>query len=747
MAGIEDNIAIIGDWVPPSPSPRTFFTAMLGEDMSSKFMSEALPDNKTEGLFLGSREQMRSGETHKKSLREMGDQSAELGLISEQKSSSRGGLGERIAARAGFNAPKLNTENIRSADLSSNPDVRSPYLTIPAGLSPTTLLDSPVFLSNSLAQPSPTTGKFSFLPNGNDRSSTLTSEVLDKNKDNFFEDIGASSFAFKPIVESNPSFFLGATNRIVRNPATLPQQSFPSIEVSVQSENSLQSQNAEAAKVHSQNRNILPFQADFARLSAEKDHGSNTGAANHRVPDAVGGAAELSPPLDDQQDDDQRGSGDSLAGGGGSAPSDDGYNWRKYGQKQVKGSEYPRSYYKCTHPNCQVKKKVERSHEGHITEIIYKGAHNHPKPPPNRRSAIGSSNPVLDMQIDGPEQPGQQNGIDGDSIWANTQKGTASGTPDWRHDNVEVTSSATLGPEYGNQSAALHAQNGAQLESGDAIDASSTFSNDEDEEDRATHGSVSLGYEGEGDESESKRRKIEAYATEISGATRAIREPRVVVQTTSEVDILDDGYRWRKYGQKVVKGNPNPRSYYKCTSAGCTVRKHVERASHDLKSVITTYEGKHNHDVPAARNSSHVNSGNSSSIAGQAASAIQSHIHRPESSQVHNSMARFERPAAFGSFTLPGRQQLGHSPGFSFGMNQAGFTNLAMAGLGPGQAKLPVLPVHPYLAQQRQVNEMGFMLPKGEPKVEPMSEPGLNLSNSSSAYQQIISRLPLGPQM
>lgn len=54
-------------------------------------------------------------------------------------------------------------------------------------------------------------------------------------------------------------------------------------------------------------------------------------------------------------------------------------------------------------------------------------------------------------------------------------------------------------------------------------------------------------------------RKVEAYAADVSGATRAIREPRVVVQTTSEVDILDDGYRWRKYGQKVVKGNPNPR--------------------------------------------------------------------------------------------------------------------------------------------------------------------------------------------
>ena len=47
------------------------------------------------------------------------------------------------------------------------------------------------------------------------------------------------------------------------------------------------------------------------------------------------------------------------------------------------------------------------------------------------------------------------------------------------------------------------------------------------------------------------------------------------------------------------------RSYYKCTTPGCGVRKHVERAANDPKAVVTTYEGKHNHDVPAARNSSH----------------------------------------------------------------------------------------------------------------------------------------------
>lgn len=74
-------------------------------------------------------------------------------------------------------------------------------------------------------------------------------------------------------------------------------------------------------------------------------------------------------------------------------PVNDGYNWRKYGQKQVKGSEFPRSYYKCTHPNCLVKKKVERSLEGHVTEIIYKGEHNHKQPQPNKRAKdVGNSN-------------------------------------------------------------------------------------------------------------------------------------------------------------------------------------------------------------------------------------------------------------------------------------------------------------------------------------------------------------------
>lgn len=54
-------------------------------------------------------------------------------------------------------------------------------------------------------------------------------------------------------------------------------------------------------------------------------------------------------------------------------------------------------------------------------------------------------------------------------------------------------------------------------------------------------------------------RKTDKKSKDPVPPPRMIREPRVVVQTTSDVDILDDGYRWRKYGQKVVKGNPHPR--------------------------------------------------------------------------------------------------------------------------------------------------------------------------------------------
>ncbi|TVU20452.1 EcWRKY-50, partial [Eragrostis curvula] len=77
------------------------------------------------------------------------------------------------------------------------------------------------------------------------------------------------------------------------------------------------------------------------------------------------------------------------------------------------------------------------------------------------------------------------------------------------------------------------------------------------------------------------------------------RTERIAFRTRSEIEILDDGYKWRKYGKKSVKNSPNPRNYYRCSTEGCNVKKRVERDKDDPSYVVTTYEGTHNHVSPS----------------------------------------------------------------------------------------------------------------------------------------------------
>ena len=114
-------------------------------------------------------------------------------------------------------------------------------------------------------------------------------------------------------------------------------------------------------------------------------------------------------------------------------PSYDGYNWRKYGQKQVKGSEYPRSYHKCTHPNCPVKKKVERSLDGRIAEIVYKGEHNHPKPQPPKRLSSGSQGQTVVSEGHGRESDNplqSRHLVGGNASDGQVENGNEIGLPD-----------------------------------------------------------------------------------------------------------------------------------------------------------------------------------------------------------------------------------------------------------------------------------------------------------------------------
>lgn len=410
------------------------------------------------------------------------------------------------------------------------PISRSTCITIPPGLSPTSFLESPVLLSNIKAEPSPTTGSF-FKPQMKQHSgenTTLSSEKKFSTGNNN-DDRMSSSFEFR--------FHTGASSTSVFSSAGMPNHG-------VMNPNGpiiLQEQRYSQASAHLS----LPSQSMPANVP-DSSICSTTDDLNPSGPSSIGIQASSS----DHKDNISTVSADRT--------SDDGYNWRKYGQKLVKGSEFPRSYYKCTYPNCEVKKIFERSPTGQITEIFYKGSHDHPKPQAPRRN-----NPGALMTI-------QEDKADKDLTYTGQEDKLNT------RNMVEQNGSPVLSP---------------MLASEDGVDGS---------------GSQLQGINDdiEDDDPFMKRRKMED-GIDITPIVKPIREPRVVVQTVSEVDILDDGYRWRKYGQKVVRGNPNPRSYYKCTSVGCPVRKHVERASHDPKAVITTYEGKHNHDVPTARNSNH----------------------------------------------------------------------------------------------------------------------------------------------
>lgn len=60
-------------------------------------------------------------------------------------------------------------------------------------------------------------------------------------------------------------------------------------------------------------------------------------------------------------------------------PVDDGYSWRKYGQKDILGAKFPRCYYRCTHRHshgCVATKQVQRSDNNtSFFEITYRGVH------------------------------------------------------------------------------------------------------------------------------------------------------------------------------------------------------------------------------------------------------------------------------------------------------------------------------------------------------------------------------------
>lgn len=99
---------------------------------------------------------------------------------------------------------------------------------------------------------------------------------------------------------------------------------------------------------------------------------------------------------------------------------------------------------------------------------------------------------------------------------------------------------------------------------------------------------------------------IPPAATFLPTATLApkismLSETQEIMQPTgAQVQGLDDGYKWRKYGQKGLKSPDGTieviKSYYRCNVHGCPMRKQVEKYAHNDQVRVVHFLGSaHNH--------------------------------------------------------------------------------------------------------------------------------------------------------
>lgn len=239
-------------------------------------------------------------------------------------------------------------------------------------------------------------------------------------------------------------------------------------------------------------------------------------------------------------------------------PASDGYNWRKYGQKQVKSPKGSRSYYKCTYSECFAKKIECCDDSGQTTEIVYKSQHSHDPPrkisTPKESKLVPYVEPVVKKII-----------------------------AEHSRRVINDSDSPTPSKEPLREAAIVVFERKRQ------------HSND-------SNGNDEYKIKDENDDEPGTKQIVKKSSAGNSGTPlKPGKKPKFVVHAAGDVGISGDGYRWRKYGQKMVKGNPHPRNYYRCTSAGCPVRKHIESAVENPNAVIITYKGVHDHDTPVPK--------------------------------------------------------------------------------------------------------------------------------------------------
>ncbi|XP_076937118.1 putative WRKY transcription factor 70 [Bidens hawaiensis] len=75
-----------------------------------------------------------------------------------------------------------------------------------------------------------------------------------------------------------------------------------------------------------------------------------------------------------------------------------------------------------------------------------------------------------------------------------------------------------------------------------------------------------------------------------------IRRKNTSMITKITSNLIDDGYAWRKYGQKAILNSKHQRNYYRCShklEQGCQATKQVQKTDNKLSTYKITYIGLH----------------------------------------------------------------------------------------------------------------------------------------------------------
>ncbi|PWZ57832.1 putative WRKY transcription factor 35 [Zea mays] len=130
----------------------------------------------------------------------------------------------------------------------------------------------------------------------------------------------------------------------------------------------------------------------------------------------------------------------SRPGGGEVIPSDL-WAWRKYGQKPIKGSPYPRGYYRCSSSKgCMARKQVERSRsDPNMLVITYTAEHNHPWPM-QRNVLAGYSRPHTATHMSSNCKKKKNScSVEQTSSWPTTTTSTSSSSKNGNYECQQMT--------------------------------------------------------------------------------------------------------------------------------------------------------------------------------------------------------------------------------------------------------------------------------------------------------------------